>query len=75
MFGLKGKTLSHFLKMLSVFVVIVGYIIAVVKSGKLPNSDEVFGLVQLGLFIMTVSSPIDISMIINNLKGNKKDEN
>jgi hypothetical protein len=69
-----GKFISHFLKMLSVSFVIVCYTISVIATGSLPNSDSTFGIIQIGLFIMTVSSPIDISMFISAIKRKNDEE-
>ena len=66
-----GKDLSLISKILALLFVIVSYGWASVVTGKLPTGEEAFGLIQVGAFIALSFAPVDISMIVKNIKGDK----
>ena len=66
-----GKDLSLTSKGLALFFVIVSYGWAAIITGRLPTGEEAFGLIQVGAFIALSFAPVDISMIVKNIKGDK----
>ena len=66
-----GKDLSLISKALALVFVVAGYAWACLKGGSLPSGEEAFGLIQVGAFIALSFAPVDISMIVKNIKGDK----
>lgn len=58
-------------KVCSVIFVVAAYITTAVTSHKIPNADEVFGMVQISVFIAGAFLPVDISLIVQNIRGLK----
>lgn len=71
---MKGKDLSLGSKILSAGYMIgmnFGYI-AITK--RLPSADEEFAIIQGAVFLALIFAPVDISMIIQNFRGDRKKE-
>lgn len=68
---MKAKYWSMIGKVCSVVFIVSAYITAAITSHKIPSGDEVFGMVQIGVFIAGAFLPIDISLIVQNIKGLK----
>ena len=64
-----GKNLSLISKALSLVFVVTVFFIYVLAIRKLPTGDEVWGIVQIGIFIACVFVPVDLSLITKNIKG------
>jgi hypothetical protein len=68
---MKAKDLSNLGKICSALFVIIAYITAAVTSKKIPSSDETFAMIQIGIFLAMSFLPVDISVIISNIKSMK----
>ena len=66
---MSGKCLSLIFKMLSVVFVITAYITVALKAGIVPTSDQAWGILMIGFFIAVVFGPVDLSLIIANIRG------
>jgi hypothetical protein len=66
---MKAKTVSLIGKAASVLFLVAAYIVTAVTSQKIPNADEVFGQIQIAVFIASAFLPVDISLIVQNIKG------
>jgi hypothetical protein len=60
-------------KVCSVVFIVAAYIVAAITSRKIPSGDETFGMIQIGIFIASAFLPVDISLIVQNIKGLKND--
>jgi len=68
---LKGKTISLISKITGIIFILTIYIVYLIVNKQLPSSDEVIGILLIGIGITNIISlPIDLSIIIKNLKGN-----
>jgi hypothetical protein len=68
---MKAKHISVLGKGISIIFLVSAYLITAITSKKIPSADEVFGQVQVALVIGGLFAPIDISMIVQNIKGIK----
>lgn len=66
-----GKRLSLFSKIVAVLFVISATIISIIKTGTLPTADQALAIVQIAIFISSVFFPVDLSKIIENIKGGR----
>jgi hypothetical protein len=66
-----GKKLSLMSKAFSLVFVVTAFFVYVLAIRKLPTSDEVWGIVQIGIFVACVFVPVDLSLITENIKGKK----
>ena len=68
---LKGKTISLISKIVGIVFILTVYIVYLIVNKQLPSSDETVGILLIGIGITNIISlPIDLSIIIRNLKGN-----
>jgi hypothetical protein len=65
----KANTLSLISKIIALVFVIGIFIAYIIISKKMPTSDEVWGVIQIGIFCACVFVPVDLSMITKNIKG------
>lgn len=70
---MKAKQWSMVGKVSSVLFIVAAYIVAAITSQKIPSGDETFGMIQIGIFIASAFLPVDISLIVQNIKGLKSD--
>lgn len=68
---MKKRDLSVLCKILAMVFVVASYVIAVVFGKRLPTWDESMGIIAIGVFIAEVMITVDISMIVQNIKGLK----
>lgn len=66
---MSAKILSLVSKIVSVAFAVTAYIVVAVKSGQIPTGDQAWGILQIAFFIAVVFGPVDISMIIQNIRG------
>lgn len=66
---MKAKTLSILSKIVAFLFIVISYTLATYFGKRLPTSDETWGMVQVGILIGGLFSPIDISLIAQNIKG------
>lgn len=64
-----AKKLSLASKCLALLFIVASYIVSAVCAKKIPSADEVLGMIQVSLFIATVFVPVDLSLIVQNIKG------
>lgn len=68
---MKAKHWSMIGKVSSVLFIVGAYIVTAVTSKKIPSADEVFGQIQIAVFIAGAFLPVDISLIVQNIRGLK----
>jgi hypothetical protein len=68
---MKAKTLSILSKVLAFLFIVISYALAAYFGKRLPNADEAFAMVQVALVIGGLFAPIDVSLIVQNIKGIK----
>ena len=66
---IKAKDISILSKIGALVFVVGMYISAVVVMKRLPTANETAGVMQVGIFMMLVFAPVDVSMIVKNIKG------
>lgn len=69
--SMKAKQWSMVGKVCSVLFIVGAYITTAVTSQKIPSADEVFGQIQIAVFIAGAFLPVDISLIVQNIRGLK----
>lgn len=67
-----AKNLSLASKIFAVAYAVGMHIGYLAVSKKLPTGDEMFGIIQISALIASLFAPVDISMIIRNLRGGEK---
>lgn len=68
----KAKTLSNVSKTIASVFVLGVFITYVLIAKRLPSTDEAMGIVSVGIFIAGVFVPVDLSLIVKNIKGIKQ---
>ena len=63
-----AKELSLISKVIGAIYVIAYNLVYVLNTRNLPTTDHQFSIIQVGLFLMLVFSPVDISILIKNIK-------
>lgn len=68
---MKAKTLTLISKALSVVFVITAFIFCAVMSKEPPTTDAAVAIITVGAFVGGIFAPVDLSILVKNLKGNK----
>jgi hypothetical protein len=66
--NIHAKDLSLISKSIALVFVVGMYVGALLVSKRLPSGEEAFGIIQIGCFIALSFAPVDISMVIKNLR-------
>lgn len=69
---MKAKHLSFLSKAISVGYVLTASLVIPITAKRPLTGDEAWAIIQIGYFIFSLFLPVDISMIIRNIRGEVK---